>query len=185
MNPRNEAALEESPTRDIRASWSTASPGWSVSLHVAGPGARSYAFVIDWHIRTILAIAWYIVGVLIYNGAWDLSPPDEPNAPWFIFIAAPAGFIYLLYPCIMEIVMRGRTPGKRMVGVRLVMHDGSVPTISAFLLRNMFRLIDSFPAFYGVGLVTAVVTKNHVRIGDLAAGTLLVYEGAEERCSST
>jgi hypothetical protein len=80
----------------------------------------------------------------------------------------------------MEIVMRGRTPGKRIAGVRLVTRDGSVPAVSAFLLRNVFRLIDSFPAFYGVGLVTCVITRSHVRVGDLAAGTLLVYEGTDE-----
>jgi hypothetical protein len=43
------------------------------------------------------------------------------------------------------------------------------------LARNVFRLIDSFPIAYAVGLLTTMVTRNHVRIGDLAAGTLLVY----------
>jgi uncharacterized RDD family membrane protein YckC len=154
--------------------------GVDVSLHIAGPGARTYAFVIDWHIRLVLSIAWFVLGLLIYNGRWSLQPPDEPTTAWFALVALPAGAIYLLYSCIMEIAMRGRTPGKRMAGVRLVTHDGSVPAVSAFLLRNVFRLIDSFPAFYGIGLVTCVITRNHVRIGDLAAGTLLVYESGDE-----
>jgi uncharacterized RDD family membrane protein YckC len=176
VTPHIEASVD--PPADEHAGLAVDSvTGVDVSLHVAGPGARAYAFVIDWHIRVVLTIAWYVLGVLLYNGRWDLSPPNEPDAAWFVFIGVPAGALYLLYPCIMEIIMHGRTPGKRMVGVRLVTHDGSVPAISAILLRNVFRLIDSFPAFYGVGLVTTVVTKNHVRIGDLAAGTLLVYEG--------
>jgi uncharacterized RDD family membrane protein YckC len=176
VNPQIEAGVDA--PGDVHAGLAVDSvTGVDVSLHVAGPGARAYAFVIDWHIRVVLAIAWYVLGVLLYNGRWDLSPPDEPHATWFIFIGIPAGAIYFLYPCVMELVMRGRTPGKRMVGVRLVTHDGSVPAASAILLRNVFRLIDSFPAFYGVGLVTSVVTRTHVRIGDLAAGTLLVYVG--------
>jgi uncharacterized RDD family membrane protein YckC len=154
--------------------------GVEVSLHVAGPGARAFAFTIDWGIRTVLATAWYVVGMLLYNGGWDLSRPEEPSGTWSALVQVPAGVIYLLYSCILELAMRGRTPGKRMVGVRIVTHDGSVPTISALLVRNVFRLVDSFPAFYGVGLIMTIVTRNHVRIGDLAAGTLLVYETADE-----
>jgi uncharacterized RDD family membrane protein YckC len=176
---RNEAAIdapEEAHGHHVVDSVT----GVGVSLHIAGPGARTYAFVIDWHIRLILSIAWGVVAALLYNRRWSLQAPDEPDNLWFVFVALPAGVIYLLYPCVMEIAMRGRTPGKRMAGVRLVTHDGSVPAASAFLLRNVFRLIDSFPAFYGVGLISCVVTRNHVRIGDLAAGTLLVYEGGDE-----
>ena len=72
--------------------------------------------------------------------------------------------------------MRGRTPGKRMAGIRIVARNGSAPTIAAQLVRNVFRLIDSFPVGYGVGLFTCLVTRDHVRVGDLAAGTLMIYE---------
>jgi len=176
---RNEAAID-APGEGHEGHVVDSVTGVDVSLRIAGPGARTYAFVIDWHIRLILSVAWGVIGALLYNGRWSLEAPDEPSAAWFVFVALPAGAIYLLYPCIMEIAMRGRTPGKRMAGVRLVTHDGSTPAVSAFLLRNVFRLIDSFPAFYGVGLITCVVTRNHVRIGDLAAGTLLIYESGDE-----
>jgi uncharacterized RDD family membrane protein YckC len=176
---RNEAAIDV-PDEGLEGHVVDSVTGVDVSLHIAGPGARTYAFVIDWNIRVILSIAWGVLAALLYNGRWSLQAPVEPTTAWFLFVALPAGLIYLLYPLIMEIAMRGRTPGKRMVGVRLVTHDGSVPAVSAFLLRNVFRIIDSFPAFYGVGLITCVVTRNHVRIGDLAAGTLLVYEGGDE-----
>ncbi|HVY79791.1 MAG TPA: hypothetical protein VG994_02320, partial [Steroidobacteraceae bacterium] len=56
----------------------------------------------------------------------------------------------------------------------------AMPSIPAHLIRSVFRLVDSLPVFYGIGLVTAVATKNHVRIGDLAAGTLLVYDRNDE-----
>jgi uncharacterized RDD family membrane protein YckC len=178
MNERGDAALARAGAGpDLVVDSAT---GVEVSLPVAGPGARSYAFVVDWHIRIVVAIAWYVVGALIYNGAWSLGAPLEPSAAWFGLVLLPAAAIYLLYHPVLEIAMRGRTPGKRMAGVRIVTHDGALPAVPAHLIRSVFRLIDSFPVFYGIGLVTAVVTKNHVRIGDLAAGTLLVYDRGQE-----
>ena len=150
--------------------------GVDVSLAVAGTGARSLAYLIDLLIRTILVTAWYVVATLVYNGRWSLVTPDDPDSSWFLYVALPATLIYLLYHTVLEIAMRGRTPGKRMAGIRIVARNGSVPTTAAQLVRNVFRLIDSFPVGYGVGLVTCLLTQDHVRIGDLAAGTLMIYE---------
>jgi uncharacterized RDD family membrane protein YckC len=150
--------------------------GVDVSLAIAGTGARALAFLIDLLIRTILVVAWYVVATLIYNGAWSLEAPRDPQSTWYIYVALPATGIYTLYHLVLEIVMRGRTPGKRMVGVRLVTRNGAIPSLAAYVVRNVFRLVDSFPLGYGVGLVTSIVTREHVRVGDLAAGTLLVYE---------
>jgi hypothetical protein len=72
--------------------------------------------------------------------------------------------------------MAGRTPGKRMAGVRLVTLQGHSPGVGTILLRNVFRLIDSLPGFYFLGLITIALTRNQVRIGDLAAGLVLVYD---------
>lgn len=150
--------------------------GIDVSLPVAGPGARAYAFVIDWHIRLILGFAWFVSGSLLYSGHLTLTPPTDNDARWFGAVVAPAAAIYLLYHYVLELLLRGRTPGKRLAGVRLVSRDGGVPSAGALLLRNVFRVFDSLPLFYLVGLVTVTVTRDHVRIGDLAAGTLLVFE---------
>jgi uncharacterized RDD family membrane protein YckC len=150
--------------------------GVDVSLAVAGTGARALAFLIDLVIRTILVVAWYVVATLLYNGGWNLSAPLDPESSWYLYVALPATGIFTLYHCVLEIAMRGRTPGKRMIGVRLVTRNGSAPTLAAYLVRNVFRLVDSFPVGYGVGLITTIVTRDQVRVGDLAAGTLLVYE---------
>src|SRR4029077_20735966 len=75
-----------------------------------------------------------------------------------------------------EIAMRGRTPGKRIAGVHIVARGGSSPGIGALLTRNVFRIVDSFPLLYPVGLITAMITPEHVRVGDIAAGTVLVYD---------
>jgi uncharacterized RDD family membrane protein YckC len=150
--------------------------GVDVALPVAGPGARSFAFLIDWHIRAIVGIAWYVVAALIYNGRWSLSAPLSPDAPWFIFVVTPPMAIYFLYHYVLELAMHGRTPGKRTAGVHIVARDGGAPTVGALLIRNVFRLVDSLPLFYGVGLIATLVTRDHVRIGDMAAGTLIVYD---------
>jgi len=152
--------------------------GIDVSLPVAGPGARALGFLADWHIRVILALGWFCVAALIYNGRLRLVPPQTNGASWFGVVVAPALAIYFLYHYVVELAMHGRTPGKRMAGVRIVSRDGGTPGAGALLVRNVFRLIDSLP-FYGVGLIATMVTREHVRIGDMAAGTLLVYERAD------
>jgi uncharacterized RDD family membrane protein YckC len=156
--------------------------GIELTLPVAGAGARSLAFIIDWHIRLVLALAWYACAALLYNAlhgaALSLAPPLF-NAPgWFALIVAPTFALYFLYHPVLEVARRGRTPGKRMAGVRIVTHRGATPGVGALLLRNVFRLVDSIPLGYGVGLLTVILSKDNVRFGDMAAGTLLVYERA-------
>jgi uncharacterized RDD family membrane protein YckC len=150
--------------------------GIDVSLAVAGPGARSYAFIIDWHIRVVLALAWFVSAALLYNGRWSLAAPATPQGRWFALALLPSAAIYFLYHWVLELAMRGRTPGKRVAGVHIVARDGSAPTAGVLLIRNVFRLIDSLPVAYGVGLIAVAFTAEHVRVGDMAAGTLLVYE---------
>src|SRR5262249_32351405 len=149
--------------------------GVDVALPVAGPGARSFAFLLDWLIRSILSVAWYVVAALQHNRDWSIAAPLSPDSSWFVYVIAPAACIYFLYHPVWEVATRGRTPGKRMAGVQIMSRDGGAPGVGALLARNVFRLVDSFPAAYAVGLVATMVTRDHVRIGDLAAGTLLVY----------
>jgi hypothetical protein len=91
-------------------------------------------------------------------------------------VVMPAAAMYFLYHFVLEIAMHGRTPGKRMAGVHIVTREGGSPGVGALLTRNVFRLVDAMPLLYGVGLITALATRYHVRVGDMAAGTLLVYE---------
>lgn len=151
--------------------------GVDVQLRIAGPGARSYAFTIDWHIRLLLALAWFVVASLAYAGSLQFPGEESGNFPtYMLVVVVPAIALYALYHLFLEIIMRGRTPGKRMAGVRIVTVDGQEPGFLALFIRNLLRLIDSLPAAYMIGLVVTIATKNSVRIGDLAAGTLLIYE---------
>lgn len=155
----------------------SASTGVDITLDIAGPGSRSYAFVIDWQFRLLYALGWLC-------GAWllvkiisvTLSVPDPSTTFIGMVSVAPAVCIYLFYHPVLEVLMRGRTPGKRRAGLRIVTRDGRTPGVAALLIRNIFRLLDSLPFFYVVGLACCFMTEHKVRIGDLAAGTLLVLD---------
>jgi uncharacterized RDD family membrane protein YckC len=154
--------------------------GVDVRLQIAGPGSRSYAFIIDWHVRFIMALAWFFGATLLYTGSIAILRGAGGGYEHFFWIVVlPALGIYLLYHPILEAAMQGRTPGKRMAGVRIVTRGGDIPGPGALLLRNVFRLIDALPMFYVVGLASVILTAQHVRIGDLAAGTLLVLDQPE------
>lgn len=150
--------------------------GIDVSLAVAGAGARSFAFIIDWFVRLVLALAWYALGAFVYNRGLSIAAPLTNDATWFGAVVTPALAIYFLYHYAVELAMRGRTPGKRTAGIRIVARDGSAPGAGALLVRNVFRLIDTLPVLYCLGLVAVIATREHLRVGDMAAGTLLVYE---------
>jgi uncharacterized RDD family membrane protein YckC len=153
--------------------------GVDVSLPIAGPGSRSYAFVIDWHIRFVLALAWFVGAMLLEFGGMTL-PMGKGNAGMgpsvlLLVFLAPT-IIYFLYHPVLELLMRGQSPGKRMAGVRVVTVNGGAPGVGAVLIRNIFRLIDCLPMLYFVGLATTLLSAQRVRIGDMAAGTLLVID---------
>ena len=158
--------------------------GVDVELRIAGVGSRSFAFVIDWHIRVILALSWWTVGTLASIGQLNLLADDSSFSPgYFLWVLLPTAGIYLFYHPVLEILMRGSTPGKRMAGVRIVTRSGDIPGIGALLIRNVFRLVDSMPFAYLVGLTTALFTEQHVRFGDIAAGTLLILDSKEHDTS--
>ncbi|HEY4773044.1 MAG TPA: stage II sporulation protein M [Steroidobacteraceae bacterium] len=150
--------------------------GVDVALAVAGPGARAFAFLVDFVFRAILGIAWYVVAAPIYYQHLTLRPPDNAGGVWFTFVIGPAVAIFFLYHIVLEVLMRGRTPGKRLASVVIVARDGATANTGALVVRNLFRVVDSLPLMYGVGLLTSILSADHVRIGDLAAGTLLVYD---------
>jgi uncharacterized RDD family membrane protein YckC len=151
--------------------------GVDLSLLIAGPGSRAYAFIIDWHIRLVVAIAWVVVSMISITGSLRFNMGRGQWTPLLIF--GPAAAIYLLYHPIVELLMRGQSPGKRMAGVRIVSRDGGPPSAGAILIRNAFRLIDTLPLLYVLGLASTLITEQRIRIGDMAAGTLLVTNDAD------
>lgn len=155
----------------------TSVTGVDLKISLAGPGARSYAFVLDWHIRLLVALAWFVAASFLVNGTLAFVEGEGADQTLYMLaVVTPASAIYFLYHPVLEIVMRGRSPGKRMAGVRVVTIEGETPGPLALLIRNVMRLIDSLPVGYMIGLLATMISRDSVRIGDLAAGTLLVYE---------
>lgn len=142
-----------------------------LQLPIAGLGGRSYAFLLDWHIRAVAGLAWYAATTWILRR--DFIPAETDSIFWWA-ILSPSLAIYLLYHAVFEI-LTGATPGKRLAGVRIVDRNGKTPRMGALTVRNLLRPIDSL-VFYAVGLASVLFTRQAVRLGDLAAGTLLVYE---------
>jgi uncharacterized RDD family membrane protein YckC len=138
--------------------------GVDLGLRVAGPGPRALALALDWLIR----LALYLV-----------------LAPLAAFSGLGAGLILLgafliewLYPVIFE-VLKGATPGKRAMGLAVVHDDGTPVGLPASMIRNLLRVVDFLPIFYGVGLISTLIDPDFRRLGDLAAGTLVIH--AEDR----
>jgi uncharacterized membrane protein SpoIIM required for sporulation/uncharacterized RDD family membrane protein YckC len=159
---------------------STNPTGVVARLRIAGVGARAYAFTVDFNIRIALAFAWYASGAVLHSSAnaleVTLRRPREPDIWWTYAIEIPVAVIFLFYHPVVETLLRGISPGKRFAGLRIATLEGGVPNPGALLLRNLFRLIDSAPLLYGVGILMALTNRRGQRLGDLAAGTLLVYD---------
>lgn len=152
--------------------------GVDADIVLAGPGARAIAFVLDLLIRSGLAVVWVIVSSLAIFRDLDFELGSGEDENWYLLVAIPATIIYFLYHLILEPLMKGRTPGKRMAGLRLLTPEGRAPGVTALIVRNVFRLIDSMPVFYVVGLLFVMFNKRHQRLGDLAAGTVLAVDRA-------
>lgn len=140
------------------------------TLALAGIGSRAYAFLIDWHVRFVAALAWVAAAAAAAGGDFSAIV-----AGWRFTLLPPA-LIYFLYHPVLEVAMRGESPGKRMAHLRIVTATGSRPGAGALLARNLLRLVDSLPVLYGLGLVVMFCTRDQLRIGDLATGTVVVYD---------
>lgn len=83
-----------------------------------------------------------------------------------------------LYPIVFELSRAGATPGKRALGLRVVMDTGLPVTPAASITRNLLRVADFLPLAYGFGIVAMLLNRDCKRLGDLAAGTLVIHANA-------
>lgn len=149
--------------------------GVDMRVRIAGPGTRSYAFLSDWMIRLLLALGWLLAGALLRLRPGIAADPALSHRTMIAAIIL-ALLTYFLYHPVLEVAMRGRTPGLRKAGARIVTVEGATPGAGALLIRNLFRLIDCLPVCYVVGLACCMLTEQRVRLGDLVAGTVLVLD---------
>lgn len=136
--------------------------GIELRLRLAGPMVRALAWVIDGLIKYSVLIALSIalasagsagVGLLLL--AWFLIE-------WF-------------YPVLFEVWRDGATPGKRSLRIKVVNDNGTPVDLARSVIRNLLRAVDFLPLFYGFGLFSTLLTRDFKRLGDLAAGTLVIY----------
>ena len=80
-----------------------------------------------------------------------------------------------IYPILFELLMDGQTPGKRMVGLRVVHANGTPVGFTASLIRNLMRTVDALPIGYALGFFSCAIDPQARRLGDLVAGTLVVH----------
>lgn len=151
-----------------------------LSYTVAGVGSRAAAAVLDY---LICALAFVVLAVLfVAMGAGSVFAGASPEAAvgWAVAIIALAQFVVLWgYYVLFEALADGQTPGKKSLGLRVVRDGGLSITFGASAVRNLVRIIDMQPAFfYGVGIAAATLQREGKRLGDLAAGTLVVKEEA-------
>jgi uncharacterized RDD family membrane protein YckC len=137
--------------------------GILLELRPAGLIPRFYAFALDWIIR--LGIAWAAaVASAVFGGVGI--------AFWLILLFA----LEWLYPVAFELMPAGATPGKRVVGLKVVIDNGLPMTPAAAVTRNLLRAADFLPFAYGLAVISMLVRTDCKRLGDVAAGTLVVHD---------
>jgi len=144
--------------------------GVDLELTLAGVGSRFTSALVDYLIQLVVLVA---LGFVLALGA-DVTPGSGGYAAavWVLL----AFVLFVGYDIAFEVLASGRTPGKRMNGLRVVRESGGPVTFPTSVVRNVLRLIDLLPGTYLVGIASILVSKRNQRLGDLAAGTLVVRE---------
>lgn len=142
--------------------------GVALGVRVAGPVPRMLAFLLDMLLR----------GAIYFIAAMPLACLGETGIGLLLLLLFALEWFYPVY---FEVWRRGATPGKRSLGLQVVHHDGTTVGLPASLLRNLMRFADFLPMAYGLGLLFMAFDKDFRRLGDLAAGTLVVYREAEAK----
>jgi uncharacterized RDD family membrane protein YckC len=137
-------------------------------LRPAGLAVRYCAFMMDWLVRLVIMLGAAIaLGFLGGIG----------TALWLVLLFVLEWF----YPVFFELSASGASPGKRLFNLKVVMDDGLPVTAAASMTRNLLRVADFLPVGYAFAVVCLLVRGDSKRLGDLAAGTLVVHEARSER----
>lgn len=142
--------------------------GVVLALRPAGLVPRFCAAAIDMIIR---AVIYVVLGT-------TLAFAREMGFGIFLVL------LFLLewfYHVVFEVWRRGATPGKRVMGLVVVEDNGLPVSLGASVVRNLLRVVDFMPFFYGAGVVSLLLTRDFKRLGDLVAGTRVVYADTTSR----
>jgi uncharacterized RDD family membrane protein YckC len=146
--------------------------GVEVELTLAGIGSRFIAGGVDFVIQILVIVA---LGLL-------LQPAGSAGVA--IFSSSMFAVIFF-YDVLFEVLGGGKTPGKRLTGLRVVRSGGRPITFVRSALRNILRIIDIMPGFYAIGMIVIFITRKNQRLGDLAAGTHVVRDRHGDRSAAS
>jgi uncharacterized RDD family membrane protein YckC len=136
--------------------------GIAISIRPAGFAVRCSAFLIDLLIRWTVLL--FCIGTLASAGHFGNG---------LVYIALFV--VNWLYAVIFEMTAAAATPGKRIMGIYVVMASGLPITPAGCLIRNLLRAVDFLPLFYAFGAISMLLRHDERRLGDLAAGTVVAY----------
>lgn len=151
---------------------------------IAGIGSRFVAAMLD-HLILGLTLFLIICAASIIAptvGFAGLAGGDEDFTALYIILAIMTLIIFLVlwgYFVVFELVWNGQTPGKRASRLRVIRRSGQPAGAGEIMIRNLIRIVDFLPGFYGIGLTTMFIDPEARRLGDFAAGTIVVREGQE------
>jgi uncharacterized RDD family membrane protein YckC len=122
-----------------------------------------------------------VLGLIVWAFQPALQAFSNLSYQWTVAILTIASFLLNWgYFTLFEAFWNGRTPGKRVARIRVIQQSGRAIGIFESMARNFIRYVDQIPFFYAVGVVAVFATRQHQRLGDLTAGTLVVRDREEE-----
>jgi len=146
----------------------------AIELPLAGIGSRFIALLVDYLIWSAGLVLLIIVAVAVLPA---MHAFNVKSAQWAEAIVIFIVFLFNWgYFTLFEAFWNGRTPGKRVARIRVIQRSGRSIGLLESMARNLVRYVDQLPFFYAVGVITMFVTRQHQRLGDLAAGTLVVRD---------
>ncbi len=152
-----------------------------LELTLAGIGNRTLALIIDYSILFLILLVFWLAWLIVFHGAMSYAGAANWNYSqlplWLLAIALLGNFaIYSGYFVFFEVMWQGQTPGKRFTTIRVVRDDGRPVGVSQAIMRSLLRPVDDF-CFIGVLFI--LFGKREKRIGDWAAGTIVVQQSQD------
>jgi uncharacterized RDD family membrane protein YckC len=141
-----------------------------------------------WLIDVVILIAYYITCYSILGRFTASHTPADNNLPFLYNISAVYLLFFvpmLIYHPFFELVMNGQSIGKKLVGIKVIDENGGRPSLYQYLIRWLIRPFDFAFSFYLVGLLTVVLSRKNQRLGDMAAGTLVIKTKIETDINDT
>lgn len=146
----------------------------SLEFELAGPGSRGVAAAIDTVIQGAVVGIMTII-LLVIAGETSLNLMVVQENTLYIVIALLLTFVIQFgYFFLFEVFTKGSTPGKKIIGLKVMMANGEPLSTTASLIRNLLRIGDMLPGIYAVGVISVILTRRYMRVGDLAANTVVV-----------